>query len=136
MLDERADGVRVLPQAAERLDTRPDLWPDEVRVRVERLNLDAASFRQLREERGTGAAVRRHLGAYGASPGPHLPWCGRLLPPLPNPPKGAAGQHRCGMARRLSAKQEAEVAGSIRTVHVRIPAGQQWVSALIRTTPR
>jgi L-erythro-3,5-diaminohexanoate dehydrogenase len=37
----------VLPQAAERLDTRPELWPDEVRIRVERLNLDAASFRQL-----------------------------------------------------------------------------------------
>jgi L-erythro-3,5-diaminohexanoate dehydrogenase len=37
----------VLPQAAQRLDTRRDLWPDEVRVRVERLNLDAASFRQL-----------------------------------------------------------------------------------------
>lgn len=38
----------VLPQAAQRLDTRPGLWADEVRVRVERLNLDAASFRQLR----------------------------------------------------------------------------------------
>src|SRR3954464_9727966 len=37
----------VLPQAAERLDTRRQLWPDEVRIRVERLNLDAASFRQL-----------------------------------------------------------------------------------------
>jgi L-erythro-3,5-diaminohexanoate dehydrogenase len=37
----------VLPQAAERLDTRRELWPDEVRIRVERLNLDAASFRQL-----------------------------------------------------------------------------------------
>ena len=37
----------VLPQAAQRLDTRRGLWPDEVRVRVERLNLDAASFRQL-----------------------------------------------------------------------------------------
>ena len=24
-----------------------ELWPDEVRIRVERLNLDAASFRQL-----------------------------------------------------------------------------------------
>ena len=43
VLDEAA----VLPQAAQRLDTRRDLWPDEVRVRVERLNLDAASFRQL-----------------------------------------------------------------------------------------
>jgi L-erythro-3,5-diaminohexanoate dehydrogenase len=39
--------VGALPQAAERLDTRRELWPDEVRIRVERLNLDAASFRQL-----------------------------------------------------------------------------------------
>lgn len=43
VLDEPA----VLPQAAQRLDTRAELWPDEVRIRVERLNLDAASFRQL-----------------------------------------------------------------------------------------
>ncbi|MFD2080504.1 L-erythro-3,5-diaminohexanoate dehydrogenase [Actinopolymorpha cephalotaxi] len=49
-----------LPQAATRLDTRPELWPDEVRVRVERLNLDAASYRQLRVAHGgDGAAVRR-----------------------------------------------------------------------------
>jgi L-erythro-3,5-diaminohexanoate dehydrogenase len=49
----------VLPQAAERLDTTPELWPDEVRVRVERLNLDAASFRQLeRTLGGDGEAVR------------------------------------------------------------------------------
>ncbi len=49
----------VLPQAAERLDTRRELWPDEVRVRVERLNLDAASFRQLeRTHGGDGAQVR------------------------------------------------------------------------------
>jgi L-erythro-3,5-diaminohexanoate dehydrogenase len=39
----------VLPQAAWRLDPSPQIWPDEVRVRVQRLNLDAASFRQLRE---------------------------------------------------------------------------------------
>ena len=39
----------VLPQAAWRLDPSRELWPDEVRVSVERLNLDAASFRQLRE---------------------------------------------------------------------------------------
>src|SRR5690348_8686959 len=38
-----------LPQAAWRVDPSPALWPDEVRVRVERLNLDAASFRQLSE---------------------------------------------------------------------------------------
>jgi len=49
----------VLPQAAWRLDPGPGLWPDEVRVRVERLNLDAASFRQLRESTGGGAADMR-----------------------------------------------------------------------------
>lgn len=49
----------VLPQAARRLDPRPELYEDEVRIRVQRLNLDAASFRQLREEYdGDGAAVR------------------------------------------------------------------------------
>jgi L-erythro-3,5-diaminohexanoate dehydrogenase len=48
----------VLPQAATRLDTRKDLWPDEVRVRVERLNLDAASFRQLQRTHVDGDAVR------------------------------------------------------------------------------
>jgi L-erythro-3,5-diaminohexanoate dehydrogenase len=49
----------VLPQAAWRLDASPELGPDEVRIRVERLNLDAASFRQLAEKHGgDGAAVR------------------------------------------------------------------------------
>ena len=49
----------VLPQAAWRLDAGPELWPDEVRVRVERLNLDAASFRQLREATGGAATDMR-----------------------------------------------------------------------------
>jgi L-erythro-3,5-diaminohexanoate dehydrogenase len=62
VLDERV----VLPQAAERLDTRRELWPDEVRIRVERLNLDAASFRQLEKKHagqgeGAGNAVRREV---------------------------------------------------------------------------
>src|SRR6476660_9186378 len=53
------DDTVVLPQAAERLDTRPELWPDEVRIRVEKLNLDAASFRQLeRKHAGDGEAIR------------------------------------------------------------------------------
>lgn len=52
----------VLPQAAERLDTRPELAPDEVRVRVSRLNLDAASFRQLTTKHsGDGSAVRAEV---------------------------------------------------------------------------
>jgi len=49
----------VLPQAAWRLDADAELWPDEVRIRVERLNLDAASFRQLSDKHaGDGEAVR------------------------------------------------------------------------------
>lgn len=52
----------VLPQAAWRLDAGPDLAPDEVRVAVERLNLDAASFRQLQDKHGgDGAAVRSEV---------------------------------------------------------------------------
>ncbi len=49
----------VLPQAADRLDARPEIWPDEVRIDVEVLNLDAASYRQLEQKHGgDGAAVR------------------------------------------------------------------------------
>jgi L-erythro-3,5-diaminohexanoate dehydrogenase len=63
---ERALGVHrviepsgVLPQAARRLDDDPAIGPDEVRIAVERLNLDAASFRQLAEANaGDGDAVR------------------------------------------------------------------------------
>src|ERR687885_1747236 len=52
----------VLPQAAWRLDPSPQLWPDEVRVRVERLNLDAASYRQLATKHaGDGAAIRAEV---------------------------------------------------------------------------
>jgi L-erythro-3,5-diaminohexanoate dehydrogenase len=43
------DPPGVLPQAAWRLDPDPAIASDEVRVRVDRLNLDAASYRQLRE---------------------------------------------------------------------------------------
>jgi L-erythro-3,5-diaminohexanoate dehydrogenase len=61
VLDDAGQG-RVLPQAAQRLDTRREIWPDEVRVRVETLNLDAASFRQLEtKHRHHGDAVRREV---------------------------------------------------------------------------
>jgi L-erythro-3,5-diaminohexanoate dehydrogenase len=43
------DPPGVLPQAAWRLDPSPAIAPDEVRIQVDRLNLDAASYRQLRE---------------------------------------------------------------------------------------
>jgi L-erythro-3,5-diaminohexanoate dehydrogenase len=52
----------VLPQAAWRVDNRPEIGPNEVRIRVERLNLDAASYRQLREKHdGDGEAVRAEV---------------------------------------------------------------------------
>ena len=51
--------VGVLPQAAYRLDTDPRLREGEARLSVRRLNLDAASFRQLNEaHRSDGAAIR------------------------------------------------------------------------------
>jgi L-erythro-3,5-diaminohexanoate dehydrogenase len=51
-----------LPQAALSLDAGPELWPDEVRIDVETLNLDAASFRQLSEKHhGDGDAVRAEV---------------------------------------------------------------------------
>lgn len=50
--------VGVLPQQAQRLDDDPTPWPDEVVLDVTRLNLDAASLRQLRETHGTGAPLR------------------------------------------------------------------------------
>src|SRR6478672_7407044 len=60
------DDTVVLPQAAQRLDTRRELWPDEVRIRVEKLNLDAASYRQLERKHTVdgqvdGDAVRREV---------------------------------------------------------------------------
>src|SRR5215467_3888740 len=55
-----------LPQAAWRLDPGPELWPDEARVRVDRLNLDAASFRQLTEAAAAGAERGRDKQSAGA----------------------------------------------------------------------
>jgi L-erythro-3,5-diaminohexanoate dehydrogenase len=57
-----ASPAGVLPQAADRLDASPDLWPDETRITVERLNLDAASYRQLHaKHHGDGAAIRAEV---------------------------------------------------------------------------
>jgi L-erythro-3,5-diaminohexanoate dehydrogenase len=50
----------VLPQAAWRLDARPELWDTEVRARVRRLNLDAASYRQLADKHGSEVVAIRH----------------------------------------------------------------------------
>jgi len=52
----------VLPQAAWQLDASPEIGTDEVRISVERLNLDAASFRQLTTKHGgDGSAIRSEV---------------------------------------------------------------------------
>src|SRR3954454_9714010 len=52
----------VLPQAALRLDPDPRLGPDQVLIAVQRLNLDAASCRQLAEQHdGDGGRVRAEV---------------------------------------------------------------------------
>jgi ferredoxin len=52
----------VLPQAATKVDATPEIWPDEIRVSVQVLNLDAASFRQLSDKHaGDGDAVRAEV---------------------------------------------------------------------------
>lgn len=52
-----------LPQAAQRLDVRPELWADEVRISVQTLNLDAASYRQL---------SAKHVRSDGSVDGPAI----------------------------------------------------------------
>ncbi len=50
VLDPAGAAPPPLPQAARRLDTCAQLWPDEVRINVELLNVDAASYRQLADK--------------------------------------------------------------------------------------
>jgi L-erythro-3,5-diaminohexanoate dehydrogenase len=65
---ERLAGV--LPQAAWRLDPSPRLAPDEVRIGIDRLNLDAASYRQLHNANdGDGDAIRAAVREIIASRG-------------------------------------------------------------------
>ncbi len=59
-----------LPQAAWRLDASPEICTDEVRISLSRLNLDAASFRQLwTKHDGDGASVRDEVLEIVASRG-------------------------------------------------------------------
>lgn len=46
VLEPSGDQI-TLPQTAQRLEASPEIWADEVRIDVEVLNLDAASYRQL-----------------------------------------------------------------------------------------
>lgn len=63
VLEPSGDQI-TLPQAAVRLDASAQIWADEVRIDIETLNLDAASYRQLAGAHRTaddqidGAAIR------------------------------------------------------------------------------
>jgi L-erythro-3,5-diaminohexanoate dehydrogenase len=63
VLEPSGDQI-TLPQAAYRLDVSPQIWIDEVRIDIETLNLDAASYRQLAgahrttDDQVDGAALR------------------------------------------------------------------------------
>jgi len=74
----------VLPQAADRLDTNPKLGPREIRVGVQLLNLDAASFRQLSQQHNNDgdkirAAVLRIIKERGKMHNPVTGSGGTLL---------------------------------------------------------
>jgi len=65
---ERLAGM--LPQAAWRLDSSARTGSDEVRIRVDRLNLDAASYRQISDASdGDGDAIREAVREIIASRG-------------------------------------------------------------------
>jgi L-erythro-3,5-diaminohexanoate dehydrogenase len=55
------DPKGVLPQNARRLDTSPVLGPDELAIDVEWLNVDSASWRQMREQCGDDAGAMKDL---------------------------------------------------------------------------
>ncbi len=56
------DPPGALPQAARRLDATPRAFDNEIAVSVEALNIDSASFRQMREaERATGETVESQV---------------------------------------------------------------------------
>ncbi len=56
------DPPGVLPQTARRLDAAPRALDNEIAVSVRALNIDSASFRQLREtERATGESVEQQV---------------------------------------------------------------------------
>jgi L-erythro-3,5-diaminohexanoate dehydrogenase len=63
VLEPSGDQI-TLPQSALRLDVTPRIWADEVRIDIETLNLDAASYRQLAgahrtaDDQVDGAALR------------------------------------------------------------------------------
>jgi L-erythro-3,5-diaminohexanoate dehydrogenase len=74
----------VLPQAAQALDPDPPLFEDETWIEVEKLNLDSASFRQLKavnadQPQAIADSIRRIVGERGKMQNPVTGSGGMLL---------------------------------------------------------
>lgn len=74
----------VLPQAAETVDASLPIWDNEIRIAVDTLNIDSASFRQMREASGgdrakVGDLVRRTVETRGKQHNPVTGSGGMLL---------------------------------------------------------
>jgi L-erythro-3,5-diaminohexanoate dehydrogenase len=113
----------VLPQAADRLDPDPAIRPGEVRLRVERLNLDAASYRQLHDKHGGDpAAIRREvleiIGARGKMHNPVTGSGGMLIGTVeevgPDSPLGLAPGDRVATLVSLTLTPLAVTDGLVR----------------------
>ena len=93
----RAGGA--LPQAAARLDASPEIWDNELRIRVERLNLDSSSMRQIAEACGGDPdRVRARIGEIVKSRGK-----------MHNPVTGSGGM-LIGRVREIGAAHPAKEA--------------------------
>jgi L-erythro-3,5-diaminohexanoate dehydrogenase len=59
-----------LPQPAWKLDATPEVWTNELLIEVERLNIDSASFQQLKEEaEGDPERIKRRISEIVAARG-------------------------------------------------------------------
>ena len=140
----------VLPQAAWRLDASPAIAPDEVRIRVDRLNLDAASYRQLREAysadpdkirravldiittrgkmqnpvTGSGGMLTGTVDEAGPQfPARPNPRPAHRHPRLPNPDPAADHRRPSQMGRPIRASPLRRPRHPVRTLHRGRPAG-------------
>jgi L-erythro-3,5-diaminohexanoate dehydrogenase len=117
----------VLPQQAEVLDPRLPTGPDELLIDVERLNIDAASFRQLQQECGgdparIAARVREIVAARGKMQNPVTGSGGMLIGRVAEvgPEHPAQGELRVGdrIATLVSLTLTPLVLEEIRKVHL------------------
>jgi len=96
-----------LPQAATRLDNSLPIWDNEILIDVQTLNIDSASFRQMRtaaggDPQGIAAQVMRNVGTMGKQQNPVTGSGGMLLgtveqmgPRYSNPAGVQVGDHIC-----------------------------------------